>query len=258
MYRVRRPTTALCLFAGFLLAHSTSVAAQVTTYTDRTLFTNAITAAHTQDFSGLTPLETGLLYYEGVGTGHAQIGSLNFSSPDGTDMFVLNYPDDPFTYRGTGAIGDISAFGNGRAAGTTVSITITLPNAVTAFGLDLGSSFSDLGQLEPREVSSGIAFAISLSNGTATAFTSSTNTSTLDFFGLTSPDAFSSVTLSANAAPISSGESALFDNITYGDVVSTQGTVTPEPATLVLLATGFAGIAGVTRRKRRSAVTARA
>ena len=43
----------------------------------------------------------------------------------------------------------------------------------------------------------------------------------------------------------------VFDDVTFGS--STPGTVTPEPASMTLLATGLVGVFGAARRRRKSA-----
>jgi hypothetical protein len=129
------------------------------------------------------------------------------------------------------------------AAGAPDVVTITLPSARTAFGVDFTTLFSST------------TATFTLSNGYSTSFA---DTATLgvtngvtnfDFIGFISTTPFTTVTMS-----VPDGQSWVITSFDY-DV--TNANATPEPATWARLAVGFAAL-GYTGLRRRAAGAAAA
>jgi hypothetical protein len=161
----------------------------------------------------------------------AGIGPLTFSSPNGTQTFVVGPGFDPVFQFGTGNVLSISRGQN------PLVFTITSPTPLSAFGIDFG---------EPSDPCCvPVPFTFALDNGfAATALATGSGPAggikTFQFFGVSSPTPFSQVTITVNSGAFLN---ATFDNVTTLDIV-------PEPRALALLATGLPILAVVTWRHR--------
>ncbi len=102
-------------------------------------------------------------------------------------------------------------------------LTITLPTGYDAFGLNIGSII-------------GSTFVVTLSDGTIFDITPPAYNG-LGFFGFTSTSDISSISLA-----IPEGDTFVIDEAVLADT-------TPEPASIVLFATGLLALAGLSRRR---------
>jgi PEP-CTERM motif len=119
-----------------------------------------------------------------------------------------------------------------------MTLTITLPTAVTAFGLDFSALFADT------------TASFTLSNGFTTTvvndFDPDTNILGTQFLGFLSTTPFTTITLS-----VPEDASWVVEDVTTGTASSV-----PEPSTWVMLLAGFLGLGLVARR--RATMSARA
>jgi len=169
------------------------------------------------------PFVVGSGSYIFEGTSSFSVGPVSFSTPNGSDMFLIN----PGYYA--------SSYGSNFLSVdySTDTLTITFPSS-TAVAFDIGGLYS------------GITVPLILSDGFSDSITApgSISGGALDFFGVTTTTPITSLTLDLPDFP---NYNALA-NFTYGTGVS----ATPEPSSLILMATGLAGAAGAIRRKLRS------
>jgi hypothetical protein len=115
--------------------------------------------------------------------------------------------------------------------GSFDSLTITLPKAVTAFGLDFGTTNGDIA-------------SFSLSNGFSASVGTSPNFFELQFVGFISDQPFNTITFSVPSP----------DGWAVEEVI-TGATATPLPAALPLFATGFGGLGLLGWRRKRRALS---
>jgi hypothetical protein len=169
-------------------------------------------------------------------------GFLTYPSPPGLTVsgvnFTTNAPavyvvDDAFccaTYaRGSDTLD----------SGEDGTIVATLPANTTAVGFDLFTvTLGDLGGSLPGTVDVGV-------NGKTYVVDTATAPG-LVFFGLTSPDAISSLTITAEQVGSGINTAVDISNFSYGGTA----TVTPEPGSYAALILGFGGVILAVRSRR--------
>lgn len=188
-----------------------SANAELVTYSDRTNWDSAISAIDTVDFE----------YYTGSSTlvspSYTTAG-VNFSVSSG--QLYLDGPQ--LTYDAAYLTGSYLEWQNSG----DMTLTITLPSAVSAVGFDVGDFYGDVR-----------SFAITV-DGVTTNLSSTANAYT--FFGAVGSSAFSSLSFTVAA----DANFPVLDNLTYGNAAAI-----PEPVTLALLGLGLAGLGFCRRRK---------
>ena len=235
---------AACFAAVGLIALAASSAEAGTTSTPDfdTWATNVVQFVG-GDFGGIpTPNGSGNQMFGGYNplSGYSDLEGVSFSTPNLNGNVNVNAPgfygadDWAFEYA-------VNSIYTGDAPDV---VTITLPDARTAFGLNFTTLMSST------------TATFTLSNGYSTSFADTatlgiTNGSkNFDFIGFTSTTPFTTITMS-----VPSQESWV---ITSFDYDFANANAAPEPATWALLAVGFAalGYAGLRRRRDAGAAAA--
>jgi hypothetical protein len=199
---------------------STPARADTIVFTSRAAFTAATT--------GLTTIN-----FEGIASPNSVA---NFSSP-------LTIAGATFSGSPTGAVSVLDSgffsplfqFNSGAVLGGFGFVEVAPPPGTTAIGTDLMST-------NP----SGLPFQVTLSTG-ETFLVNTPDRPARGFFGITSDVAITSIRFVTVPGPNQSAGIPLVDNFSYG-----QAAAVPEPATMVLLGTGLAGIAVRARSRRKS------
>lgn len=213
----------------------------VTVYTTRAAYNGASTNNQTIDFTGQAPDNGFVSHPNGL-----TILGVNFEGQhiDIDSGFVFKdlttmgqFFGGPDWQSGVVLTGGRSAFFAGH--NLRGLLTVTLPaGGVTAFGVDLGSY--DTSFHEPMAdiiitLSTGEIFSVPTAG--APNFT---------FFGFTTTAPVEWITFRASPG-FNASSNVLMDNVTFG-----QAAAVPEPATLLLLGAGLAGVAARGYKHRRA------
>lgn len=222
MNTLRKLLFTLAAFAAVAFA-SAPARADTVVFTSRTLFEAAATGLTTIDFEGIAP-ENSVANFATPLT----IQGVTFSgSPTG----MISVLDDGF-------FAPLFQFNSGAVLGGFSYIEVTLPTGITAIGTDLMST-------NP----SGSPFQVVLATG-ETFVVNTPLRPERGFFGITTDVAIASIRFTTmSAGPFQSPGIPLLDNFSFGR--SQNPAAVPEPATLLLLGTGLAGIATRARRRRK-------
>ncbi len=196
----------------FALILSASALHADTLYTSAAAFDAATTNSTTINFTAsCSTCFAGYTSYTDPGTGTVFSIATPYVNLTGSDYYGAGvYPAD-FLVESTTA----DAVAN--------LLTITLPSGYDAFGLNIGSF-------------NGSTFVVTLADGTIFDITPPAYNG-LGFFGFTSSSDISSISLA-----IPEGDTFVIDQAFLADVV-------PEPASIVLFATGLLALAGLSRRR---------
>ena len=196
--------------------------ADTTVFTSRTLFNAAATNLTTLTFEGIAPVNS----------------VANFSSPLTLQGATFSgSPTGMISVVDSGFFAPLFQFNSGAVLSGFAFVEVTLPAGITAIGTDLMST-------NP----SGSPFQVVLANG-ETFVVNTPLRPERGFFGIVTDVAIASIRFTTlPAGPNQSAGIPLLDNFSFGQ---RNAATVPEPATLVLLGTGLAGIAARARRWRR-------
>lgn len=190
-------------------------------YNNRTSFNAATMGRTVETFNGIADPSDYIFY--GIGSS-TTLSGVTFSAGPTNGLFVIDVGYDELYEIGAASGGGVLSSQSGQEP---ITLDIVLPRAYTAVGFDTGAFASAV-------------VAVTLSNGETLSYTLTDNTGR--FFGFTTGVGFTSLSLSM------SGGEATFN---IDDFTSGQALI-PEPATVLLLGTGLAGIGGVIRRRRQA------
>lgn len=218
----------LGLLAVVAAAGATSATAQL--YSSRSAWLAAVIGSPTTvNFNGFAPdpntcqgnCAVGPFTILGATFGSSQIPFIVDNNNDGDSIYDW----------GTGAVFSPQPFDLTQPN----IMSVSLPGGFYALAFDYGQNL----------VGDGTTSQITLSNGSSYALPATSVWPTLAFFGVVSNTPFNGFTidiLDGSFAPI-------FDNVSWGTAAATS--VTPEPATMSLLATGLVGMVGAGARRRK-------
>ncbi len=195
-------------------AYSTTI----TTYSDSASWTAATTGVTTDNFNGLAPAGSYTMYNSGIFQNGVEF--IGISGQTG----VMDTSAFSFYNFGTGDAGFVSG---------TTGVTITLPTAVTAFGINLFTN------------PTAATYTVTTLSTPSTVPTSATAPPT--FFGVTSDTPFSTVSLQVPAGL----SYAFFDNFSFGTAQAQETGQVPEAGTFFLIGTGLIGFAAFRAKARQ-------
>lgn len=202
-----------------VLAVSGLASAGTVTYTNQSAFSAATSGLTTLTFDGIAPANSFVSY----GTGPLVLSGVSITGNG--SMFVIDQGYYGSAYSGGGYLN------SDYAANGVNELTFVLPGPTTAVGFNYGGLFGG-----------PVTFDVTLDAMGPFSFTTSQSIagSSLDFLGITSTTAFSTVVVDM---PDGSLYNAV-DNFQFG-----SSTATPEPASFMLLGVGVLAIGKRIRRK---------
>jgi hypothetical protein len=208
------------------------------TFVDRTAFNAAAPTNATVDFQSSTPTATYAssisvtgLNFAFTGTGAPACATCGVGIVSGANPGFGLSPDNN------------ALFVNASGADFNVTtLLITPSSAMRAIGFDFkGSNGTQVPGASPASYS----ITVTLVNGdTHTINVVNPSFTNFSFIGFSSPD----VDIASVAVATLSGGQPLLDNVSF----SATAEPVPEPATMVLLGTGLAGVASFVRKRRRN------
>lgn len=210
----------LCGLVG--LFASSCVARADSFYTSESAWAAAVSGNPTTiNFEGILPVRG--MEYLGYGPGaFITEGGVNFAiGPVATTSNLWLVGDDAY------ALVSVISEQNG-GDGQTFDLSITLPSAVTALGFDFGGGYNSIA-------------TVTLSDGSVQPVAVPVNPG-LTFFGVTAPGGITTVDITL---PASTSAMLNMADFSYG---AAGTSVTPEPASFLLLGSGLAGLAGLIKR----------
>ena len=221
---MRRLVRSLGTLAIALTTTVATLPAQVA-YTSRSAFESALASFTVEGFAGLAPagnfIDAGIPLF---------VGPFTFGTTNASGRFFVI--DDAFA---SGAF----SLGSGAVLSPQVSVDanaldVTTPGGFLAFGLDFGAA-------------TGTTFDVFLDGTPFQALTYTQTLPTPQFFGFIASMPVSAVSIIAGADVV------MYDNVTVGMPDPSARAVIPEPATVALVATGLAAMAGLAGRRRSRA-----
>lgn len=225
----------ILLGCGATASNADAAPVLLPTFVDRTTFNAVAPTSTTVDFQTPTPnngytssLTLTGLQFSFTGTGAPACGACGVGVAAGSN-FGLNPGEQALFVNASGA-----DFGND-------TLLITPQTATRAIGFEIKGSN---GTQVPGASLASYRITVTLANGdTYTTDVTNASYTTFSFIGFSSTD----MDIQSVAIAALSGGQPLIDNVSY----SATAEAVPEPATMVLLGTGLAGVASFARKRRR-------